>query len=128
MAKYLILRSEDEKERIFTRSMAAQLASITPDFLEACERAGLVRAGRMPGGGRGYTIADIRHLARIRRLRHDLGLNLAAVEVVLHMRQRIVEMLREMETIEQDVFRRERELQREIRQLRRRLAEDAEWQ
>lgn len=128
MAKYLILRSEDEKERIYSRSMAAQLARVTLDFLEACERAELIRAGRMPGGGRGYTTADVRHLARIRRLRQDLGLDLAAVEVVLHMRERIVEMLREMEAIEAHMVRRERDLQREIQRLRRRLAEDAGWQ
>lgn len=128
MANYLILRSEDERERIFTRSMAAQLARITLDFLEECERAELIRAGRMPGGGPGYTMADVRNLARIRRLRQDLGLDLAAVEVVLHMRQRIVEMLREMEAIEAHMLRRERELQREIQRLRRHLAEDAEWQ
>ncbi len=127
MANYLILRSEDEKERIFSRSMAAQLARITLEFLEECERAELIRAGRMPGGGLGYTTADVRNLARIRRLRRDLGLDLAAMEVVLHMRQRIVEMLREMETIEGEMIRRERELQQEIQQLRRRLARDADW-
>lgn len=127
MTNYLILRSEDESERIYSRSVAAQLARITLDFLEECERADLIRAGRMPGGGRGYTTADVRNLARIRRLRQDLGLDLAAVEVVLHMRRRIVEMLWEMEAIERDMLRRERELQREIRQLRRRLAEDVEW-
>ena len=127
MANYLILRSEDEKERIFTPSVAAQLARISLDFLEECERAELIRAGRMPGGGHGYTTADVRNLARIRRLRQDLGLDLAAVEVVLHMRERIVEMLREMDTIEGHMIRRERQLQREIRQLRRRLAEDAKW-
>lgn len=127
MEKYLILRPEDERERIFTRSMAAQLARITLDFLEACERAELVRAGRMQGGNPGYTTADVRNLARIRRLHEDLGLDLAAVEVVLHMRRRIVDMLQEMEVIESDMLRRERQLQREIQSLRRRLAEDAEW-
>ena len=127
MAKYLILRPEDEKERIFTRSMAAQLASVTVDFLEACERAELVRAGRMQGGSPGYTTADVRNRARIRRLHEDLELDLAAVEVVLHMRRRIVGMLQEMEAIESDMLRRERDLQREIQNLRRRLAEDAEW-
>lgn len=128
MANYLILRSEDESERIYSPAVAAQLARITLDFLKECERADLIRAGRMPGGGRGYTTADVRNLARIRRLRQDLGLDLAAVEVVLHMRRRIVEMLRELEAIERDMLRRERELQQEIRQLRRRLAEDVEWQ
>jgi len=127
MANYLILRSEDEKERIFTRSVAAQLARITLDFLEECERAELVRAGRMPGGSPGYTTVDVRDLARIRRLRQDLGLDLAAVEVVLHMRRRMVEMLREIDVIESDMIRRERELQQEIQHLRRRLADDAEW-
>ena len=127
MANYLILRSEDKEERIFTRSMAAQLARITLEFLEECERAELIRAGRMPGGSPGYTTADVRNLARIRRLRQDLGLDLAGVEVVLHMRRRIVEMLGEMEAIESDMLRRERELQREIQRLRRRLAEDVDW-
>lgn len=127
MANHLILRSDDEKERIITRSMAAQLARITLEFLEECERAELIRAGRMPGGGRGYAMADVRELARIRRLREDLELDIAAVEVVLHMRRRMVAMLQEIEAIEADMIHLERELQQEIQQLRRRMAEDVKW-
>ena len=129
MANYLIVRStEEEEDAVFSRDIAAELAWISREFLEDLERAELVRARRMVGGSRGYTYRDVRNLRRIRRLREQLGLRLPAVEVVLHMRQRMVEMLQEMDEIEQKWVRREQELRREIQRLQRRLADEGEWE
>jgi len=129
MPDYLIISSTKEEEQpVFSRDVAAELAWITREFLEDLERADLVRARRMAGGNRGYTYRDVRNLRRIRRLREQLGLDLQAVEVILHMRARIIEMLQEMDQIEQQMYRREQELRREIRQLQQRLAEEGEWE
>lgn len=127
MANYLIIRSEDD-ERIFTREVAARLADVSLDFLAQCEAQGLIASRPMAGGGAGFSVADVRNLARMGRLRRDLELDLSAVEVVLHMRQRMVEMLREMEQIEQEMVQRELEMQRRLRRLRRRAATEAEWE
>ncbi|MDT8306112.1 MAG: hypothetical protein RRC07_09265 [Anaerolineae bacterium] len=124
MANYLMIRAQEE-ERIFTRSVAARLARITLDFLEACEREALVTPGQMAGGGEGYTPGEIEEMARIYRLQRDLGLEFGAVEVVLHMRQQMLEMLDEIERLEVQMIRREERLHNEIQRLRRQLARDA---
>lgn len=129
MANYLIVRSTEEEEQpVYSRDAAADLAWITREFLADLEQAELVRARRMAGGNRGFTYHDVRDLRRIRRLREHLGLELPAVEVVLHMRRRMVEMLQELEQVEQQMFRREQELRREIRQLQQQLAQEGEWE
>ncbi|MDX1662211.1 MAG: chaperone modulator CbpM [Candidatus Promineifilaceae bacterium] len=131
MPNYLIIRSrmeEDDEQHVFTREMAAELARVTLDFLKECEREQLVRPGRLAGGGEGFTARDIHNLARIRRLRDDLGLNLAGVEVVLHMRQRMLELLADLERVERRMARREWRARREMRELRRRMAEEADWE
>jgi DNA-binding transcriptional MerR regulator len=127
MARHLIVRSRKD-EPIYTRSVAAELARISEEFLRACEQERLIRARVMTGGGQGYSAADIRRLARIRRLREDLELDLPAVEVVLHMRRRVLDLLQEMDEMERYMRRREQALLAEIQQLRRHLAQEADWQ
>lgn len=125
MAKYVMIRAHGE-DRIFTRSVATQIARITLDFLEACEREALVKPGPMVGGGEGYTRSDIDEIARIYRLQRDLELELGAVEVVLHMRRRMLEMLDEIERLEERMIRREERLHTEIQRLRQQVARDAD--
>lgn len=126
MARNLIIRSRRD-EPIYTRSVAAELARISEEFLRACEQERLIRTRVMTGGGQGYSAADVRRLARIRRLREDLELDLPAVEVVLHMRRRVLDLLQEMDEMERYMRQREQELLAEIQQLRRHLAEEADW-
>lgn len=45
---------------------------------------GLVE-GEVAGGELRYSEEEVRQLRRIRRLQHDLGVNLAGVEVILHL-------------------------------------------
>jgi MerR family transcriptional regulator/heat shock protein HspR len=123
-AHSLIVRSGDD-ERVFSRPVAAQLARITLDFLDRCEREELLRPGPLRGGGEGYTLREIAEMVRIRRLQQDLGLDLAAIEVVLHMRQRMLAMLDEMTALEARMWERERQMRSEIHELRRQLARDA---
>lgn len=126
MTYKLIIRSRHE-EPIYTRQVAAQLAQVSIELLCFCEEENLIQAQVMAGGGQGYSVADIRHLARIRRLHEDLELDLPAVEVTLSLRQRVLDLLAQLDEMERRHARREQELMDEIRQLRRRLAEKAEW-
>ncbi len=116
-----------EEEPVYTRPVAAQLAGVSLSFLRRCEREGLIQPKVMAGGGLGYSAADIRRLVRIRRLREDLGLNLPAVEVVLHLRRRVVDLLLQLDEMERQMLQREQALLEEIQQLRRRLAAEADW-
>jgi MerR family transcriptional regulator/heat shock protein HspR len=56
------------------------------------ERFGLVEPSRTEGGPSWYSDFDIERVKQIRRLSSDLGLDLAAVEVILHMRERMLAM------------------------------------
>lgn len=128
MKSYLIIRaSEQPEEPRYTRDAAAQLARITLDFLQRCEREELIRAQLMTGGGHGFSTTDVQELARIRRLRDDLELDLAAVDIVLHLRRQVVALLEEIQAQEQRHARREQQLLNEIQALRRRLAQEAQY-
>lgn len=126
MTYKLILRSSHE-EPMYTRRVTAQLAQISLDLLRICEEEGLIEARVLHGGGEGFSVADIRHLARIRRLREVLELDLPAVEVVLNLRRQVLDLLAQIDDMERNIVRREQELMDEIRQMQRRLAEEAKW-
>jgi MerR family transcriptional regulator/heat shock protein HspR len=106
---------------IFTRTVAAQLARVDLDFLERLEAEDILQPLELEGGERGYTPEDIGRLCRIRRLHETLGLDLAAVEVVLHLRDRVAFLLTQMDELESRFGRREQELLRELNDLRRRF-------
>jgi DNA-binding transcriptional MerR regulator len=122
----LVIRSTEEGP-LYTRTVAVQLARISMDFLLWCEREGLIRARRMTGGSEGYSRSDVARLARIRRLHQDLGLNMTGVEVALHLREQVLDLIREMESLERQMTRRERELLEKVARMRRRLAGEGDW-
>ena len=126
MTYQLIIRSREE-EPLYSRRMAAQLAHVSLDFLYRCERAQLVQPRRMPSGRAGYNARDIRQLARVRRLRQSLKLDLPAVEVVLHLRRQVVDLQTQLAQLEGEMEQREQALLREIQELRRQLAQDVDW-
>ncbi len=106
---------------IFTRTVAAQLARVSLDFLDRLENAELIQPRELEGGERGYAPEDIGRLSRIRRLHENVGLDLAAVEVVLRLRERVTVLLAQMEEMEAHFNRREQELLQELNELRRRF-------
>src|SRR5213594_3263995 len=78
-------------------SAVAETYSIHPQTLRLYEREGLLKPSRSDGNTRLYTQEDLERLELILSLTRDLGVNLAGVEVVLNMRQRLEEMQREMQ-------------------------------
>jgi MerR family transcriptional regulator, heat shock protein HspR len=116
-----------EKQALYPRSTAARLAHVSIHLVRYCEKEKILQPHEMEDGKQGYTAAEIRRLARIRRLREDLGLDMAAVAVVLNLRRRVVDLLEEIDEVESRMVQREQELLKEIQELRRNQAEDAEW-
>ncbi len=106
---------------IFTRTVAAQLARVDLDFLDLLEAEDLIQPRELEGGDQGYTPEDIGRLCSIRRLHETLGLDIAAVDVVLRMRERMTLLLAQMEAMESRFSRREQELLQELNDLRRRF-------
>ncbi len=106
---------------IFTRTVAAQLAQVSVEFLDRLEADELVQPRELEGGEKGYAPEDIGRLSRIRRLHETLGLDLASVEIVLRMREQVMDLLAQMEEMEAHFNRREQELRQELDDLRRRF-------
>jgi MerR family transcriptional regulator, heat shock protein HspR len=78
-------------------SAVATLYKIHPQTLRLYERAGLLKPSRSQGNTRLYTDDDLGRLEVILTLTRDLGVNLAGIEVVLNMRDKMAEMERQME-------------------------------
>ena len=99
-------------------SAVAETYDIHPQTLRLYEREGLLKPSRSEGNTRLYTQEDIQRLELILSLTRDLGVNLAGVEVVLNMRQRMEDMQREMqqfiEYIEREFANRSPELNEKI--------------
>ena len=106
---------------IFTRTVAAQLAQVSLEFLDRLEADEIMQPRELEGGEKGYAPEDIGRLSRIRRLHETLGLDLASVEIVLRMREQVVDLLAQMEEMEAHFNRREQELRQELDDLRRRF-------
>ena len=75
---------------VYIISVAARLLEMHPQTLRKYERAGLVRPTRTEGMLRLYSELDIARLRLIKHLVGDLGLNLAGVQLVLELFNKLV--------------------------------------
>ena len=67
------------------------------------EKIGIIEPYRSPGNIRLYSERDIALLRRVKTLIEDMGVNLAGVEVVLRMMQRMNELQSELEQVREDL-------------------------
>ena len=84
-------------EGAYTISVVANQFSVHPQTLRLYEREGLLKPSRTEGNTRLYTEADMSRLETILSLTRDLGVNLAGVEIVLNMREKMEEMQHQMQ-------------------------------
>lgn len=84
---------------LFMISIVAQMLSIHPQTLRLYEREGFVKPSRTDGNTRLYSQKNVEQIRLILRLTRELGINLAGVEVILSMREKIDEMQREMDAL-----------------------------
>lgn len=80
-------------------SAVAESYQIHPQTLRLYERLGLLKPSRTNGNTRMYTDADLERLEIILALTRDLGVNLAGVEVILNMREKMERLQREVDEI-----------------------------
>jgi MerR family transcriptional regulator/heat shock protein HspR len=85
------------KGRTYTISAVAAQYDIHPQTLRLYEREGLLKPSRSEGNTRLYTDEDLERLELILSLTRDLGVNLAGVEIILNMREKMDAMQREFE-------------------------------
>ncbi len=86
-----------KKVKTYTISAVAELFDIHPQTLRLYEREGLLKPSRSIGNTRLYEDADIERLEVILSLTRDLGVNLAGVEIILNMREKMDAMQQEFE-------------------------------
>src|ERR1017187_6178829 len=77
-------------------SAVAEMYEIHPQTLRLYERGGLLKPSRTEGNTRLYSDEDLERLETILALTRDLGVNLAGVEIILNMRQKMGRMQHEV--------------------------------
>ena len=105
------MRPMDRNEPIYVISVAAKLCELHPQTLRMYERIGLSRPARISDKNRMYSEADIERLRQIQRLTQDMGVNLAGVEVILDLLEK---MQRLKETMDEEMERLRREMEERI--------------
>lgn len=83
--------------KLYMISVVSEMLGLHPQTLRLYEREGFIKPQRSGGNTRLYSDEDIERLEMVLRLTRELGVNLAGVEVVLSMRERMERMQREME-------------------------------
>jgi MerR family transcriptional regulator/heat shock protein HspR len=101
------LNAELPPNAAFVISVAARLVGVHEQTLRYYERAGLVEPARSKGRIRLYSLHDLERVRQIRRLTDEMGVNLAGVEVIMRLTDRI-------RVLEQRI----NELEAEVRHLR----------
>src|SRR5271156_2316474 len=76
----------------YLMSSVAEQYAIHPQTLRLYEREGLLKPSRSDGNTRLYTDEDLERLEVILHLTRDLGVNLAGVEIILNMREKMDQM------------------------------------
>ena len=87
-------------EPIYVISVAARLVEMHPQTLRYYERAGLLKPTRSTGKIRLYSQREIERLQKIARLTSELGVNLAGVEIIIDLTERLEKLQEEMKTRE----------------------------
>jgi MerR family transcriptional regulator/heat shock protein HspR len=85
------------KIKTYTISAVAAQYDVHPQTLRLYEREGLLKPSRSDGNTRLYTDSDLERLEIILSLTRDLGVNLAGVEIILNMREKMDAMQHEFE-------------------------------
>src|SRR5579864_1579348 len=83
---------KESRKGAFMISAVAEQYQLHPQTLRLYEREGLLKPSRSEGNTRLYTSDDLDRLEVILHLTRDLGVNLAGVEIILNMREKMGEM------------------------------------
>lgn len=105
-------RRRKPEQKYVMISVVSERYAIHPQTLRLYEREGLIKPARSAGNTRLYDEEALRRLEIILTLTRELGVNLAGVEVILNMKERMDHMQGEVDRLLQYV----REIAQERRQ------------
>ena len=95
--------NQNDEDPCYVISVAARMVGVQTYTLRYYEKIGIMEPSRSKGNIRLYSDRDIAHLRRVKTLMNDLGVNLAGVEVIMHMTQRLIELQRRMAELESEI-------------------------
>ncbi len=108
------------RKAAFMISAVAEQYQLHPQTLRMYEREGLLMPSRSEGNTRLYTQEDLERLEVILKLTRELGVNLAGVEIILNMREKMAEMQKQIEhfvsSLNTEFTQRSRPMEREVPQ------------
>lgn len=84
--------TKKEPRQYYHISSVARMYGIHPQTIRLYEREGLLQPSRSEGNTRLYSESDLKRLEIILNLIRDLGVNLAGVEVILNMREKMTQI------------------------------------
>ena len=84
-------------------SVAARMLGVQTHTLRYYERIGILEPSRSRGNIRLYSENDIAYVRQLKKLMGELGVNLAGVEVILRMTERMNSMRRRIEALEEEL-------------------------
>jgi MerR family transcriptional regulator, heat shock protein HspR len=87
------------KEGFFSISAVAKMFSVHQQTVRLYEKQGLVTPKRSAGNTRLFSEEDIDKLEEIIYLTHELGINLAGVEMIFKLKKQIGKMQKEMNKV-----------------------------
>lgn len=91
-----------DDEPVFIISVAARMLGVQTQTLRYYEQIGLIEPARTSGNQRVFSRADIERVRRIRGFMEDLGVNLAGVEVILRLLDRLNESESEVSRLSEE--------------------------
>ena len=116
------VRTELDRDRgVFMISVAAELADMHPQTLRMYEARGLITPKRSPKNTRLYSQEDVERLRRIQEMTAEQGLNLAGVETVLELEDKLEAMRAELRSMQKQAEAMERQMAAEIDRAKREL-------
>jgi len=78
-----------DRDKYYHISSVARMFDVHPQTLRLYEREGLLKPSRSDGNTRLYSEMDLKRLEVILNLTRDLGVNLAGVEIIMNMREKM---------------------------------------
>jgi len=96
---------DERNEPRYIISIAARMIGVETHTLRYYERVGILEPSRSKGRIRLYSERDIELLRRVKMLMEELGVNLAGVEVILRMSEKMLDLQRELSELSSEVKR-----------------------
>ncbi len=91
------------QEPRYVISVASRILGVKTHTLRYYEKIGIIEPSRSRGNVRLYSEQDIAQLKQMKTLTDDLGINLAGVEVILRMAQRLTDLHHYIEGLESEL-------------------------